>query len=121
VLDIIPLLGCVADGRKRSDFAARREPDHDPSRARARQSLPSEGEPRARETKQGLFAHLCTCGADASRASHASRSNRWRGFSPGAVTEVAIACSGRDVSKAGPDYARAFQALLLDALRVKTA
>jgi hypothetical protein len=54
-------------------------------------------------------------------SSHASRSNRWRGSSPGAVTEVAIACSGRDVSKAGPDYARAFQALLLDALRVKTA
>ena len=29
VLDIIPLLGCVADGPKRSDFAPRREPDHD--------------------------------------------------------------------------------------------
>ena len=36
----------------------------------------------------------------------------------GAVTEVAIACSGRDVAKAGTDYARAFRALL-DALRVK--
>jgi AcrR family transcriptional regulator len=36
----------------------------------------------------------------------------------GAVTEVAIACSGRDLHKAGHDYARAFQALL-DALRVK--
>jgi len=36
----------------------------------------------------------------------------------GAVTEVAIACSGRDLAKAGTDYARAFQALL-DALRVK--
>ena len=38
----------------------------------------------------------------------------------GAVTEVAIACSGRDVQKAGTDYARAFQALL-DALRVRKA
>ena len=38
----------------------------------------------------------------------------------GAVTEVAIACSGRDLAKAGTDYARAFQALL-DALRVKKA
>jgi AcrR family transcriptional regulator len=38
----------------------------------------------------------------------------------GAVTEVAIACSGRDLHKAGTDYARAFQALL-DALRVKQA
>jgi hypothetical protein len=54
-------------------------------------------------------------------SSHASRSNRWRGSSPDAVTEVAIACSGRDVSKDGPDYARAFQALLLDAPGVKTA
>ena len=36
----------------------------------------------------------------------------------GAVTEVAIACSGRDLAKAGGDYARAFLALL-DALRVK--
>jgi AcrR family transcriptional regulator len=36
----------------------------------------------------------------------------------GAVTEVAIACSGRDLAKAGGDYARAFQALL-DALRIK--
>ena len=36
----------------------------------------------------------------------------------GAVTEVAIACSGRDLHKAGSDYARAFHALL-DALRVK--
>jgi AcrR family transcriptional regulator len=36
----------------------------------------------------------------------------------GAVTEVAIACSGRDLAKAGSDYARAFQALL-DALRIK--
>ena len=36
----------------------------------------------------------------------------------GAVTEVAIACSGRDLHKAGHDYARAFQALL-DALRLK--
>jgi hypothetical protein len=38
----------------------------------------------------------------------------------GAVTEVAIACSGRDLATAGSDYARAFQALP-DALRVKTA
>ena len=36
----------------------------------------------------------------------------------GAVTEAAVACSGRDLHKAGGDYARAFQALL-DALRVK--
>jgi AcrR family transcriptional regulator len=36
----------------------------------------------------------------------------------GAVTEAAIACSGRDLQKAGADYARAFQALL-DALRLK--
>jgi len=36
----------------------------------------------------------------------------------GAVTEAAVACSGRDLQKAGADYARAFQALL-DALRVK--
>jgi AcrR family transcriptional regulator len=36
----------------------------------------------------------------------------------GAVTEAAIACSGRDLAKAGADYARAFQALL-DALRLK--
>jgi AcrR family transcriptional regulator len=36
----------------------------------------------------------------------------------GAVTEAAVACSGRDLHKAGNDYARAFQALL-DALRVK--
>jgi hypothetical protein len=36
----------------------------------------------------------------------------------GAVTEVAIACSGRDLQKAGTDYAHAFQGLL-DALRVK--
>ena len=38
----------------------------------------------------------------------------------GAVTEVAIAFSGRDLQKAGTDYARAFQALL-DALRLKKA
>lgn len=38
----------------------------------------------------------------------------------GAVTEVAIACSGRDLTKAGTDYARAFRALL-DALRLKKA
>lgn len=36
----------------------------------------------------------------------------------GAVTEAAVACSGRDLHKAGSDYARAFHALL-DALRVK--
>ena len=36
----------------------------------------------------------------------------------GAVTEAAVACSGRDLQKAGADYARAFQALL-DALRLK--
>jgi AcrR family transcriptional regulator len=36
----------------------------------------------------------------------------------GALTEAAVACSGRDVSTVGGDYARAFQALL-DALRVK--
>jgi AcrR family transcriptional regulator len=36
----------------------------------------------------------------------------------GAVTEVAIACSGRDLHKSGVKYARAFQTLL-DALRVK--
>jgi AcrR family transcriptional regulator len=36
----------------------------------------------------------------------------------GAVTEAAVACSGRDLHKAGGDYARAFQALL-DALRLK--
>jgi AcrR family transcriptional regulator len=36
----------------------------------------------------------------------------------GAVTEAAIACSGRDLHKAGNDYACAFRALL-DALRVK--
>jgi AcrR family transcriptional regulator len=36
----------------------------------------------------------------------------------GAVTEAAVACSGRDLQKTGADYARAFQALL-DALRVK--
>jgi AcrR family transcriptional regulator len=36
----------------------------------------------------------------------------------GAVTEVAIACSGRDLARAGTDYARAFRTLL-DALRVK--
>jgi AcrR family transcriptional regulator len=36
----------------------------------------------------------------------------------GAVTEAAVACSGRDLQKSGADYARAFQALL-DALRVK--
>jgi AcrR family transcriptional regulator len=36
----------------------------------------------------------------------------------GAVTEAAIACSGRDLQKAGADYSRAFQALL-DALRLK--
>ena len=36
----------------------------------------------------------------------------------GAVTEAAVACSGRDLGKAGADYARAFQALL-DALRKK--
>jgi AcrR family transcriptional regulator len=36
----------------------------------------------------------------------------------GAVTEAAVACSGRDLNKAGADYARAFQALL-DALRKK--
>jgi hypothetical protein len=36
----------------------------------------------------------------------------------GAVTEAAIACSGRDQHSAGGDYAHAFQALL-DALRVK--
>jgi AcrR family transcriptional regulator len=36
----------------------------------------------------------------------------------GAVTEAAVACSGRDLNKAGADYARAFQALL-DALRLK--
>ena len=36
----------------------------------------------------------------------------------GAVTEAAVACSGRDVRKAGADYARAFE-VLLDALRVK--
>jgi len=36
----------------------------------------------------------------------------------GAVTEAAIACSGRDLHKAGTNYASAFQALL-DALRLK--
>ncbi|WP_407174505.1 TetR/AcrR family transcriptional regulator [Bradyrhizobium sp. STM 3562] len=36
----------------------------------------------------------------------------------GAVTEAAVACSGRDLRRAGSDYARAFHALL-DALRVK--
>jgi AcrR family transcriptional regulator len=36
----------------------------------------------------------------------------------GAVTEVAIACSGRDLAKAGSDYTRAFLALL-DALRIR--
>jgi len=36
----------------------------------------------------------------------------------GAVTEAAVACSGRDLHRAGGDYARAFQALL-DALRLK--
>jgi AcrR family transcriptional regulator len=36
----------------------------------------------------------------------------------GAVTEAAVACSGRDLDKAGTDYARAFQALL-GALRKK--
>ena len=36
----------------------------------------------------------------------------------GAVTEAAVACSGRDQHSAGGDYARAFQALL-DALRLK--
>jgi hypothetical protein len=36
----------------------------------------------------------------------------------GAVTEAAVACSGRDLRKTGADYARAFQALL-DALRIK--
>jgi hypothetical protein len=35
----------------------------------------------------------------------------------GAITEAAIACSGRDVSRAGNDYANAFRALL-DALRL---
>jgi AcrR family transcriptional regulator len=34
----------------------------------------------------------------------------------GAVTEAAVACSGRDLRKVGGDYARAFQALL-EALR----
>ncbi len=36
----------------------------------------------------------------------------------GAVTEAAVACSGRDLGKAGADYARAFHALL-EALRRK--
>ena len=36
----------------------------------------------------------------------------------GAVTEAAVACSGRDLQKAGADYSHAFQSLL-DALRLK--
>jgi hypothetical protein len=56
------LLGCVADGPKRSDFAARREPDHDPL-VHGRDSPYQAKANQGRGKRNKVFLHtLCTCG-----------------------------------------------------------